>query len=86
MSVLIVTSLGDNVVDLQTDKCPLKNFLKLCKVKCYNGCLFHTVQKDFKTQTGDPTGTGTGGDLIYKTPFNDHIMILPYHTDNSCKI
>ncbi|KAG4395634.1 hypothetical protein GLYMA_19G004200v4 [Glycine max] len=33
MSVLIVTSLGDLVVDLHTNKCPLtcKNFLKLCK-------------------------------------------------------
>ncbi|KAK4594614.1 hypothetical protein RGQ29_018336 [Quercus rubra] len=33
MSVLIVTSLGDIVVDLHADKCPLtsKNFLKLCK-------------------------------------------------------
>ncbi|KAH9646347.1 peptidyl-prolyl cis-trans isomerase CYP59 [Citrus sinensis] len=68
MSVLIVTSLGDIVVDLFIDKCPLttKNFLKLCKIKYYNGCLFHTVQKDFTAQTGDPTGTGTGGDSVYK--------------------
>lgn len=68
MSVLIVTSLGDIVVDLFTDKCPLtsKNFLKLCKIKYYNGCLFHTVQKDFTAQTGDPTGTGTSGDSVYK--------------------
>ncbi|XP_050226030.1 peptidyl-prolyl cis-trans isomerase CYP59-like [Mercurialis annua] len=68
MSVLIVTSLGDIVVDLFTEKCPLtcKNFLKLCKIKYYNGCLFHTVQKDFTAQTGDPTGTGAGGDSIYK--------------------
>ncbi|XP_061340665.1 peptidyl-prolyl cis-trans isomerase CYP59 isoform X2 [Gastrolobium bilobum] len=68
MSVLIVTSLGDMVVDLHTQKCPLtcKNFLKLCKIKYYNGCLFHTVQKDFTAQTGDPTGSGSGGDSIYK--------------------
>ncbi|KAM6594820.1 hypothetical protein CsatA_002523 [Cannabis sativa] len=68
MSVLIVTSLGDIVVDLYSDRCPLttKNFLKLCKIKYYNGCLFHTIQKDFTAQTGDPTGTGTGGDSIYK--------------------
>lgn len=102
MSVLLVTSLGDIVVDLFVDKCPLttKNFLKLCKyiiiciftyflsnissylnnvkfdidfskcvclrIKYYNGCLFHTVQKDFTAQTGDPTGTGTGGDSVYK--------------------
>ncbi|XP_015946808.1 peptidyl-prolyl cis-trans isomerase CYP59 [Arachis duranensis] len=73
MSVLIVTSLGDIVVDLHTDKCPLtcKNFLKLCKIKYYNGCLFHTIQKDFTAQTGDPTGTGTGGDSIYKFLYGD---------------
>ncbi|XP_027355090.1 peptidyl-prolyl cis-trans isomerase CYP59 [Abrus precatorius] len=73
MSVLIVTSLGDLVIDLHTDKCPLtcKNFLKLCKIKYYNGCLFHTVQKDFTAQTGDPTGTGTGGDSVYKFLYGD---------------
>jgi cyclophilin family peptidyl-prolyl cis-trans isomerase len=36
------------------------------RIKYYNGCLFHTVQKDFTAQTGDPTGTGTAGDSIYK--------------------
>lgn len=73
MSVMIVTSLGDMVVDLFTDRCPLtcKNFLKLCKIKYYNGCLFHTVQKDFTAQTGDPTGRGTGGDSIYKFLYGD---------------
>ncbi|XP_052177194.1 peptidyl-prolyl cis-trans isomerase CYP59-like isoform X4 [Diospyros lotus] len=89
MSVLIVTSLGDIVMDLHTDLCPLtcKNFLKLCnskftmsiwifsaktvRIKYYNGCLFHTVQKDFTAQTGDPTGTGAGGDSIYKFLYGD---------------
>ncbi|KAL8239139.1 hypothetical protein R6Q59_015706 [Mikania micrantha] len=73
MSVLLVTSLGDIVIDLHTDRCPLtcKNFLKLCKMKYYNGCLFHTVQKDFTAQTGDPTGTGSGGDSIYKFLYGD---------------
>ncbi|PIN12431.1 putative peptidyl prolyl cis-trans isomerase [Handroanthus impetiginosus] len=73
MSVMIVTSLGDIVVDLFADRCPLtcKNFLKLCKIKYYNGCLFHTVQKDFTAQTGDPTGTGAGGDSVYKFLFGN---------------
>ncbi|KAG8065061.1 hypothetical protein GUJ93_ZPchr0004g38970 [Zizania palustris] len=39
-------------------------------MKCYNGCLFHKVEKDFLAQTGDPTGSGAGGDSIYK--FNWH--------------
>ncbi|GMH10688.1 hypothetical protein Nepgr_012529 [Nepenthes gracilis] len=73
MSVMVVTSLGDIVIDLHTDRCPLtsKNFLKLCKIKYYNGCLFYTVQKDFTAQTGDPTGTGTGGDSVYKFLYGD---------------
>ncbi|CAK9220703.1 unnamed protein product [Sphagnum troendelagicum] len=68
MAVLVNTSVGDMVIDLFTDLCPLttKNFLKLCKIKYYNNCLFHSVQKDFIAQTGDPTGTGSGGDSIYK--------------------
>ncbi|KAF5175827.1 Peptidyl-prolyl cis-trans isomerase cyp59 [Thalictrum thalictroides] len=73
MSVMIETSLGEIVIDLHTDRCPLttKNFLKLCKIKYYNGCLFHTVQKDFTAQTGDPTGKGDGGDSIYKFLYGD---------------
>ncbi|XP_006657238.1 peptidyl-prolyl cis-trans isomerase CYP59 [Oryza brachyantha] len=73
MSVLIVTSVGDIEVDLHADLCPLttKNFLKLCKMKYYNGCLFHKVEKDFLAQTGDPTGTGAGGDSVYKFLYGD---------------
>ena len=59
--------MGDIVIDLYTSQCPrtTKNFLKLCKIKYYNNVLFHNVTKDFVAQTGDPTGTGKGGDSIY---------------------
>ena len=36
-----------------------------CRTKYYNNVLFHSVQKDFIVQTGDPTGTGKGGESIY---------------------
>eukprot|EP01133_Synstelium_polycarpum_P017376 gene17376-20731_t len=67
MSVLIETTLGDIVIDLYTQECPTttKNFLKLCKIKYYNGCLFYNVQKDFIVETGDPTNKGDGGESIY---------------------
>ncbi|KAG0606259.1 hypothetical protein M758_9G126200 [Ceratodon purpureus] len=73
MAVMLKTSVGELVIDLFTDQCPLatKNFLKLCKIKYYNNCLFHSVQKDFIVQTGDPTGTGKGGDSIYKLLYGD---------------
>lgn len=37
MSVLLETSLGELVIDLEVEKCPktCENFLKLCKVKYY---------------------------------------------------
>jgi len=41
------------------------NFLKLCKIKSYNFNRFHYVERNFLCQTGDPTGTGRGGESIY---------------------
>ena len=67
MAVLLETSLGDIVIDLYTEerpKCSL-NFLKLCKMKFYNFCLFHSVQRDFLAQSGDPGGTGEGGESVW---------------------
>ncbi|KAL8280413.1 hypothetical protein RQP46_007061 [Phenoliferia psychrophenolica] len=67
MSVLFETSLGDIIVDLETELCPTTslNFLKLCKTYSYNFCSFHNVLKDFIAQTGDPTDTGAGGSSIF---------------------
>lgn len=67
MSVLLETSLGDIVIDLYVKKCPktCENFIKLCKTKYYNFCLFHNVQKGFMVQTGDPQGNGTGGESVW---------------------
>ncbi|GMR53723.1 hypothetical protein PMAYCL1PPCAC_23918, partial [Pristionchus mayeri] len=67
MSVLIETSLGDIVIDLflkERPNCSL-NFLKLCKMKYYNMCQFHYIEKDYVAQTGDPTGTGRGGESVF---------------------
>jgi len=49
MSVALETSVGDIVIDLLTDKAPNAcfNFLKLCNLKFYNGCLFFSVTKDY---------------------------------------
>lgn len=67
MSVLLETSLGDLVFDLETDLCPKssQNFLKLCKVYYYNLNAFFNVARDFLAQTGDPTATGKGGESIW---------------------
>ncbi|GAA6006944.1 PPIL4 family peptidylprolyl isomerase [Rhodotorula paludigena] len=67
MSVLFETSVGDIIVDLETELCPILslNFLKLCKAYRYNFCSFHNVIRDFIAQTGDPTDSGTGGASIF---------------------
>ncbi|XP_037101215.1 peptidyl-prolyl cis-trans isomerase-like 4 isoform X1 [Syngnathus acus] len=73
MAVLLETTLGDIVIDLFTEERPKAslNFLKLCKIKYYNYCLVHNVQRDFIIQTGDPTGTGRGGESIYCKLYGD---------------
>uniref|UniRef100_A0A914E1Y5 Peptidyl-prolyl cis-trans isomerase n=1 Tax=Acrobeloides nanus TaxID=290746 RepID=A0A914E1Y5_9BILA len=67
MSVLIETTLGDVVIDLfikeRMNTC--RNFIKLCKIKYYNLCRFHTIETNYIAQTGDPTNTGRGGESIF---------------------
>ncbi|GLE00019.1 hypothetical protein PINS_up008746 [Pythium insidiosum] len=67
MSVLLETTLGEIVIDLYVDDCPIAttNFLKLCKIKYFNNVLFFNVQENFMVQSGDPTGTGRGGMSLY---------------------
>ncbi|KAJ7929398.1 cyclophilin-like domain-containing protein [Mycena leptocephala] len=67
MSVLLETSVGDLVIDLEVDACPktCENFLKLCRVYYYNLNAFFNVSKDFLAQVGDPSATGTGGESIW---------------------
>ncbi|KAG7097448.1 hypothetical protein E1B28_004793 [Marasmius oreades] len=67
MSVLFETSVGDLVIDLETEVCPktCQNFLKLCKVYYYNLNAFFNVSKDFLAQAGDPSATGQGGESIW---------------------
>ncbi|KAG0424156.1 hypothetical protein HPB47_000088 [Ixodes persulcatus] len=67
MSVVIETTLGDMTVDLYITERPRTclNFLKLCKLKYYNLCLFHRVEQNFIAQTGDPTGSGRGGESLF---------------------
>ncbi|KAM4901322.1 peptidyl-prolyl cis-trans isomerase-like 4 [Sylvia borin] len=73
MAVLLETTVGDLVIDLYTEERPRTclNFLKLCKVKYYNYCLIYNVQRDFMIQTGDPVGTGHGGESIFCQLYGD---------------
>ena len=48
-----------------------ENFVKLSKKGYYDGVIFHRVIEDFMVQTGDPTGTGMGGESIWGKDFED---------------
>lgn len=79
MSVLLETSLGDIVVDLDTDVAPkvCTNFLKLCQLKYYNDCHFFRVEAGFIAQAGDPENTGRGGSSVYRTCYGDQASYFP---------
>src|SRR5690625_4716945 len=62
-AALIQTSAGTMLVELHADLVPntVNNFVFLALNRYYDGIVFHRVLEDFMAQTGDPTGTGTGG-------------------------
>jgi len=59
----IETTKGTMQAELYPKDAPMavNNFVFLAREKYYEGIKFHRIIKDFMVQTGDPTGTGTGG-------------------------
>ncbi len=53
----------------------VENFVTLAKNNYYDGIIFHRVIKDFMIQTGDPDGTGMGGQSIWNKSFKDEFDI-----------
>jgi len=60
---VLKTSVGDITIDLLEKETPLtvNSFLFLAGKNYYEDMIFHRVIQNFVIQTGDPTGTGTGG-------------------------
>jgi peptidylprolyl isomerase len=67
---------GRVVIKLMPDIAPnhVARIKELTKKGFYDGLVFHRVIDGFMAQTGDPTGTGTGGSDLpdLKAEFNDY--------------
>ncbi|KAH9889175.1 peptidyl-prolyl cis-trans isomerase-like 1 [Xylariomycetidae sp. FL2044] len=74
-NVALETSMGTITLELYTSHAPrtCTNFATLASRGFYNNQIFHRVIRDFMIQTGDPTGTGGGGESIYGPAFADEI-------------
>ncbi len=71
--VILETTQGTIELELFPDVAPLavENFTTHVKNGYYNGIEFHRIIRGFMIQGGDPTGTGRGGESIWKRDFKD---------------
>lgn len=75
------TTLGDIKIKFFPEYTPktVENFLTLAARGYYDGVTFHRVINDFMIQSGDPEGTGMGGESIYGAPFADEFAFELAH-------
>ncbi|MCD8089568.1 MAG: peptidylprolyl isomerase [Clostridiales bacterium] len=68
---VIDTTMGTIKVRFFEDLAPVavQNFLGLAGEGYYDGVIFHRVINDFMIQSGDPTGTGAGGESYFGEDF-----------------
>ena len=73
LNARIITNKGDINIKLMPEIAPITvaNFVSLIRKNFYDNIIFHRVIEDFMIQTGDPTGTGMGGESIYGDSFED---------------
>lgn len=70
------TTQGSFTIQLMPYAAPkaCENFIALIKSGYYDGLTFHRIIPGFMIQGGDPTGTGRGGQSIWKQPFADEFF------------
>jgi peptidylprolyl isomerase len=62
-TLIIETSKGSVTIEMRPDLAPnhVARIKELARKGFYDGVVFHRVIDGFMAQTGDPTGTGSGG-------------------------
>src|SRR5512144_1024534 len=62
-TLILETTKGTVTVEMRPDLAPqhVARIKELARQGFYDGVVFHRVIEGFMAQTGDPTGTGTGG-------------------------
>ncbi|CAA6821792.1 MAG: Peptidyl-prolyl cis-trans isomerase (EC [uncultured Sulfurovum sp.] len=82
--VILETNQGNIALKMFRDVAPLavENFVTHAKNGYYDGLIFHRVIKDFMIQGGDPTGTGRGGESIFKDKSGKKIEFANEHKPN----
>jgi len=70
-------------IELHTEFAPraVWNFVSLAKRGYYRDVSFHRNIRNFMIQGGDPTGSGRGGESIWKKPFVDEFAQSPLTHD-----
>lgn len=73
--VVIETSNGIIELSLNPEAAPkaCDNFVKLVKRGYYDGQIFHRVIRGFMVQSGDPSGTGNGGESASGIEFENEV-------------
>ena len=68
---------GRVTIEMYPEKAPnhVARIKELVKEGFYDGIVFHRVIDGFMAQTGDPTGTGMGGESIWGRSFEDEFSI-----------
>ncbi len=78
LSATLHTNRGRVELELFEEDAPttVRNFRELAERGFYDGVVFHRVIPDFMVQTGDPTGTGTGGPgYQFEDEINEHKIV-----------
>lgn len=71
--VQLQTTVGNLNLELHCDIIPRTcwNFIALSTGGFYDNTIFHRLIPGFMVQGGDPSGTGSGGESLWKSPFRD---------------